>query len=46
MRLTRKQLTAAVARYARKHGYYARTVRTMTVLLRAAIDEYRKFHNI
>ena len=37
--LTRKQLTKAIQRYARKHGYYARTVRTVTVLRLAAIRE-------
>ncbi len=40
MKLTRKELTKAIARYARKHGYYARTVRGMTVLRIAAVAEY------
>ena len=41
MKLTKKQLTQAVNRYARKHGYYARTVRTVSSLRYAAIQEYR-----
>ena len=41
MKLTRKELTQAVQRYARKHGFYARTVRGMTVLRLAAIAEWR-----
>lgn len=39
--LTRKELTAAIARFARKHNHYASTVRTVTVLRLAAIKEYR-----
>ncbi len=41
MKLTRKELTKAIANYAHKHGYYANTVRTVTALLNAAIEEYR-----
>lgn len=41
--LTRAEVTLAVARYARKHTYYARTVRTVTVLFRAAMNEYPKY---
>lgn len=41
MKLTRKELTKAIACYARKHGYYASTVRTVTVLFNAAIQEHR-----
>lgn len=40
-KLTRSELTQAVARYARRHGYSASTVRTITSLLLAAIQEYR-----
>jgi len=39
-KLNKKELTAAIARYARKHGHYAATVRNMTCLLRAAIKEW------
>jgi hypothetical protein len=39
--LTKSQVTAAVQRYARRHGYYATTVRTVTVLFRAAMEEAR-----
>lgn len=38
--LSKSQVTAAVRRYARKNGYYARTVRTITVLFRNAVNEY------
>ncbi len=41
MKLTRRELTRAIARYARRHGYYARTVRACTALLLAAIAEWR-----
>jgi hypothetical protein len=41
MKLTKSQITAACQRYARRHGHYTGTVRTMTVLLLAAIKEYR-----
>ena len=37
--MTRKQLTQAIQQYARRHGYYARTVRTVTSLRLAAIRE-------
>lgn len=43
--LTKKELTAACQRYARRHGYYTRTVRGMTVLLLAAIAEWRALHD-
>lgn len=39
-KLTRKEVTAAVKRYARKHGFYHRTVRTVTSLRRSAIAEW------
>ncbi len=39
--LASKELTQAVNRYARKYGHYASTVRTVTVLLKAAIQEYK-----
>lgn len=41
-KLSKKQITKAVNRYARRYGYYARTVRTMSRLFYAAIAEYRK----
>jgi hypothetical protein len=41
MKLSRKDLTKAVARYARKHGYYVSTVRNMTRLRYDAIKEWR-----
>lgn len=41
MKLTKTQLTAAVQASARKHGYSASTVRTVTCLLRRAVAEYR-----
>lgn len=34
-----KEITRAVAKYARKHGYFASTVRTVTVLWKAALVE-------
>jgi hypothetical protein len=40
-KLTKKELTQAVQASARKHGYYASTVRTCTRLLLRAIEEYR-----
>lgn len=39
-RLTKRELTKAVAAYCRKHGHFARTVRTMTVLRYAAVREF------
>ena len=41
-RLTKSELTVAVQRYARRHGYYARTVRTVSSLFYAAIVEWRR----
>ncbi len=40
MKLTKAQLTQAVQAYARRHGFYTRTVRGMTSLRRAAIKEF------
>jgi len=40
--MTKAQVTAAVTSFARRHGYYVRTVRTMTALKMAAIQEYRR----
>jgi hypothetical protein len=37
---SKSEVTKAVTRYARKHGFYTRTVRTMTDLKRAAMKEY------
>jgi hypothetical protein len=39
--LTKSQVTAAVTHYAQRHGYYARTVRTVTTLFRAAMNEWK-----
>lgn len=41
--LTKKELTQAVNRYARKHNHYVSTVRTTTVFLLAAIKEYQSW---
>jgi hypothetical protein len=41
-KLTSRELTEAVQGFARRHGYYARTVRTMTSLMLAAIAEWRQ----
>jgi len=41
-KLTKRQITLAVLGYARRHGYYARTVRTMTMLYQGAVAEYRR----
>lgn len=40
-KLTRTELTQAIRRYARKHNYYASTVRTVSTLFYAAIAEWR-----
>lgn len=40
MRITKAQRTKAVARFARRYGYYARTVRNMTSLRYRAVYEY------
>jgi hypothetical protein len=39
-RLGKKELTQAIARYARRHGYYARTVRAVSELHLAARREW------
>lgn len=39
--LSKKELTKAVQQYARKHNHYASTVRTISVLLKNAIKEYK-----
>jgi hypothetical protein len=38
--LTKSEMAVAVRRYARRHGYYAGTVRSMTVLRLAAVREF------
>ena len=43
-KLTRSELTAAVTAYARKHGWYVRTVRSMYYLKRKAIEDYKAKH--
>ncbi len=40
--MTRKTTTAAIARYARRHGHYARTVRNMTTLRTCAVNEWQQ----
>lgn len=40
-KLTKKQISQAVQKFARKHGWYARTVRTVSSLFYAAIREYQ-----
>lgn len=40
MKLTKKQLTVAVNKYARRHNHYVSTVRAVTSLRLAAIREY------
>lgn len=37
----RKELTRAIRRYARRHGFSASTVRTCTALRLAAVAEWR-----
>jgi hypothetical protein len=39
-RLTSRELTRAIAGYARRHGFYARTVRTNSALRAAAVAEF------
>ena len=41
-KLTKSEMAKALARYARRHGYYARTVRTCSALRYAAIAEWRQ----
>lgn len=41
MTMSRTELTAAIRAYARRHGHYASTVRTMTSLRLAAIAEWK-----
>lgn len=38
--LSRSEVTKAVRLFARRHGFYARTVRTMTDLKMKAMKEY------
>ena len=40
MKLTAKERTQAIQQYARKHGFYARTVRHMTDLRYKAVAEW------
>lgn len=42
MVMSRSEVTEAIRLYARHHGFYARTVRTITVLKRAAMREWRE----
>jgi len=41
-RLTRSDRAKAVQRYARKHGYFPRTVRDVSSLKFAALNEYKE----
>lgn len=41
-RMTRKEITKAVRRYARKYGFTASTVRVCTSLRTEALQEYRE----
>lgn len=41
MKLKNSEVTKAVQTYARKYGYYTRTVRDVSVLRYAAIAEYK-----
>lgn len=41
-KLTSTEITRAVTRYARRHGHFVRTVRTMTTLRTCAIHEWRE----
>lgn len=43
-RIGQRERTRAIARYARRHGWYARTVRTCTSLRYAAMAEWRVDH--
>lgn len=40
MKITKAQRTKAVARFARRYGFYARTVRNITALRYRAVWEY------
>jgi hypothetical protein len=40
-KLTSKEMTKAIAAYARTHGFYVRTVRTVSSLRYAAIDAFK-----
>ena len=42
MKLSRKEHTAAISRYARLRGYYARTVRAVSALRYEAIREWKE----
>lgn len=42
--MTKDEYTQAVTQFARKHGYYVRTVRVMTVLRLAAVKEWKERH--
>ena len=44
-KLTSKEITQAIAAYARKHGMYASTVRTVSVHFYAAIAAYMANHS-
>lgn len=42
--LTQADTTKAINAYARKHNYFATTVRTDTMLRRAAVEAYKARH--
>jgi hypothetical protein len=41
-KLTKTELTQAYTHYARRHGFYVRTVRAVSALRYAAITEWRQ----
>lgn len=41
MKLGKKEFSKAIQVYAKKHGWYASTVRTCTRLMLAAVAEYQ-----
>lgn len=45
MKLSKSELTRAFDRYARRHGFYVRTVRAVTSLRQAAISEWKNKGN-
>lgn len=45
-RLTKAQETSAITAYARKYGYYVRTIRVCTELRAKACGEYRAKHSV
>lgn len=46
MKLTKKQISAAVQKSARKYGYSASTIRAVSVLFYRAIAEFKERLNV